>query len=216
MSKRRSKIIHLPFANQASYHAVEEREKNIIGSRIDEARKCAGLSLAEFSALLNRYGVTVSPSGINKWTMGTVVPNAYQLLAVCHALIWMRMSRTSAWIIPPALNEEGMEKVRAYRDDLIASGRYKPPVRAAAIRYIDKPVSNLAVSAGTGEFLGMGILRWSVSRKTPSQKRRSSASGFPATAWSQCITTGRSSGCSRVRLYPLERLEFSFTMDRAT
>lgn len=156
MSKRRSKIIHLPFANQASYHAVEEREKNIIGSRIDEARKRAGLSLTEFSALLNRYGVTVSPSGINKWTMGTVVPNAYQLLAVCHALDLDAEVSYFCMDYTPALNEEGMEKVRAYRDDLIASGRYKPPVRAAAIRYIDKPVSNLAVSAGTGEFLGDG------------------------------------------------------------
>lgn len=156
MAKRRSKIIQLPFSNQVSYHAVEEREKNIIGSRIDEARKHAGLSLAEFSALLNHYGVTVSPSGINKWTMGIVVPNAYQLMAVCHALdLDVEVSYFCA-NHTPALNEEGLDKVRTYRDDLIASGRYKPRSKAAMIRYIDKPVSNLAVSAGTGEFLGDG------------------------------------------------------------
>lgn len=156
MAKRRSKIIQLPFSNQVNYHAVEEREKNIVGSRIDEARKRAGLSLAEFSELLTRYGVTVSPSAINKWTMGIVVPNAYQLLAVCHALDLDVDVTYFCADHTPVLNEEGMEKVRTYRDDLIASGRYKPPVKAAAIRYVDWPVSNLAVSAGTGEFLGDG------------------------------------------------------------
>ena len=127
-----------------------------IGSQIDEARKRAGLSLEEFSGLLNHYGVTVSPSGINKWTMGIVVPNVYQLMAVCHALdLDVDVSYFCA-NHTPVLNEEGLDKVREYRDDLIASGRYKPPVKAAAIRYADWPVSNLAVSAGTGEFLGGG------------------------------------------------------------
>ena len=127
-----------------------------IGSQIDEARKRAGLSLEEFSGLLNHYGVTVSPSGINKWTMGIVVPNVYQLMAVCHALdLDVDVSYFCA-NHTPVLNEEGLDKVREYRDDLIASGRYKPPVEAAAIRSAVLPVSNLAVSAGTGEFLGGG------------------------------------------------------------
>ena len=50
-----------------------------------------------------------------------------------------------------------MAKVREYRDDLIASGRYKPQPKVVSIlKYIDMPVSNLAVSAGTGEFLEEG------------------------------------------------------------
>lgn len=28
----------------------------------------------------------MSPSGINKWAKGSALPNAYQLVAVCHAL----------------------------------------------------------------------------------------------------------------------------------
>ena len=41
-----------------------------------------------------------------------------------------------------------------YREDLIATGKYNPmPTHTNTIRYIDKPVSNLRVSAGTGSFL---------------------------------------------------------------
>ena len=55
------------------------------------------------------------------------------------------------------LNEIGMAKMRSYRDDLIASGRYRPQSKDDnQIRYISKAVSNLCVSAGTGAFLDEG------------------------------------------------------------
>ena len=46
-------------------------------------------------------------------------------------------------------------KLREYRDDLIASGRYRPSavVNSGNIEYIEMRVSTLAVSAGTGAFL---------------------------------------------------------------
>ncbi len=45
---------------------------------------------------------------------------------------------------------------------LIASGKYKPQPKVVSIlKYIEMPVSNLAVSAGTGEFLDeRATLRW--------------------------------------------------------
>lgn len=51
-----------------------------------------------------------------------------------------------------------MKKLADYKSDLIATGRYRPQSHAvkAKIRYIEKPVSNLAASAGTGEFLEEG------------------------------------------------------------
>lgn len=152
----KSKIIRMPSAADARYNAAEERADNIIGLRIDEARKRAGLSLPAFSELLGRYGVSMSPSGINKWTKGNALPNAYQLLAICHALDLDVGLSYFCSNYAPALNEEGQAKLRAYRDDLIASGRYRPSAGSADIRYIEKPVSDLAVSAGVGEFLGDG------------------------------------------------------------
>ena len=157
MSKSKAKILSLPITNHANYNAETERQENVIGARIDEARRKAGLSLVDFSALLRQYGVTMSPSGINKWAKGSALPNAYQMMAVCHALdldvdvSYFCSSHT------PVLNDTGLAKVKEYRDDLIASGRYKPQPKVVSIlKYIDMPVSNLAVSAGTGEFLEEG------------------------------------------------------------
>ena len=157
MSKSKAKILSLPITNHANYNAETERQKNVIGARIDEARRKAGLSLVDFSALLRQYGVTMSPSGINKWAKGSALPNAYQMMAVCHALdldvdvSYFCSSHT------PVLNDTGLAKVKEYRDDLIASGRYKPQPKVVSIlKYIDMPVSNLTVSAGTGEFLEEG------------------------------------------------------------
>ena len=70
MSKSKAKILSLPITNHANYNAETERQENVIGARIDEARRKAGLSLVDFSALLRQYGVTMSPSGINKWAKG--------------------------------------------------------------------------------------------------------------------------------------------------
>ena len=138
MSKSKAKILSLPITNHANYNAEAERQENVIGARIDEARRKAGLSLVDFSALLRQYGVTMSPSGINKWAKGSALPNAYQMMAVCHALdldvdvSYFCSSHT------PVLNDTGLAKVKEYRDDLIASGRYKPQPKVVSIlKYID-------------------------------------------------------------------------------
>ena len=146
-------------ANKANlYNAVSDRDQNILGKKIAEARNGLGLSLAAFKSLLAEYGVDVSVAAINKWEMGGSAPNAYQLLAIGQALqvdvdytYFMSVSSRSP------LNREGIAKLAEYRDDLVASGRYKPqPVVSKIIKFIEMPVSNLAVSAGTGEFLDEG------------------------------------------------------------
>lgn len=157
MGKGKTKILPLSLANDACYNAEAERQENIIGARIDEARRNAGLSLVDFSELLKQYGVTMSPSGINKWAKGSALPNAYQMMAVCLALdLDVDVSYFCSNYVP-SLNDAGLAKVREYRDDLIASGKYKPqPKVVNIIKYIEMPVSNLAVSAGTGAFLDEG------------------------------------------------------------
>ena len=139
------------------YNAATEQENNIVGQHIAKARNQAGISLAKFSTLLESYGVNVSAAAISKWELGKAVPSAYQLLAVSQALQMEDdlYQYTSAYV--PALNEAGMKKVAEYKADLIASGKYKPAVKpSTVIKFIEMPVSNLAVSAGTGEFLDEG------------------------------------------------------------
>ena len=66
-----TKVLSFPTAKESLYNAEIEKEQNIVGERIDEARRKAKLTLPEFSALLADYGVKVSASGINKWVKGS-------------------------------------------------------------------------------------------------------------------------------------------------
>lgn len=153
----KAKVIPFSAVQAQGYNAVEEKEHNIVGSKISEARKKRGMTLADLSACLEGLGVKISRGAASKWETGETVPNAYQLLAVFNALgIEDRMSYFMAKYAP-VLNDAGMRKVEEYKADLIASGRYKPAPRiTSTIRYIEMPVSNLAVSAGTGAFLDEG------------------------------------------------------------
>lgn len=157
MGNQKTKIIPLHPTKATTYNAESEKENNTIGARIDEARKEAGLTIPELSELLREYGVNLSTSGVNKWTQGRALPNAYHLIALCHALKIEDGLQFFAGDYAPALNREGVRKVQEYREDLIASGKYKPqPKVSNLIKYIEMPISSLAVSAGTGAFLDEG------------------------------------------------------------
>ena len=153
----KAKVIPISAAHAQGYNAAEEKENNVIGARISEARKKRGMTLADISATLEGLGVKVSRSAASKWETGETVPSAYQLVALFNAL---GMEDRISYFMDnyvPALNDAGLRKVEEYKADLIASGKYRPaPKISRIIRYIDMPVSNLAVSAGTGAFLDEG------------------------------------------------------------
>lgn len=138
------------------YDSVKERSENVIGKRLQQARMERGLSLTGLGELLAKSGLTVHRQGISKWETGGSVPNAYQLVAICHALeIEDGITYFTQTQTKQTLDERGRQKLREYRDDLIASGRYRPSavVNSGNIEYIEMRVSTLAVSAGTGAFL---------------------------------------------------------------
>lgn len=141
------------------YNAEQERRENIIGQRIQEVRKAHGVSLEGLSYALRHYGIDMKQTGIGRWESGTVIPNAYQLMALSHIFqiedpkTFFTESSTDA----DALNEEGLRKVREYKEDLIASGKYRPAPAPAAgsnvLKFREMPMSLLPVSAGPGAFL---------------------------------------------------------------
>lgn len=141
------------------YNAEQERRENIIGQRIQEVRKAHGVSLEGLGYLLSQYGIDMKQTGIGRWESGTVIPNAYQLMALSHIFqiedpkTFFAESPTDA----DALNEEGLRKVREYKEDLIASGKYRPAPAPAAgsnvLKFREMPMSLLPVSAGPGAFL---------------------------------------------------------------
>lgn len=153
----KAKVIPIGAAQAQGYNAAEEKENNVIGARISEARKKRGMTLADISATLEGLGVKVSRSAASKWETGETVPSAYQLVALFNALGFEDRISFFMDSYAPALNDDGLRKVEEYKADLIASGKYRPaPKISRVIRYIDMPVSNLTVSAGTGAFLDEG------------------------------------------------------------
>lgn len=153
----KAKVTPISAAQVQNYNAAKEKENNVIGSRIQSARKKSGLTLSGLSERLAEYGITVSRGAANKWETGETVPNAYQLIAVLNALgIEDRLSYFME-DYKPVLNDVGIRKLNEYRADLIATGKYRPASKTANnIVHIEMPVSDLRVSAGTGAFLDDG------------------------------------------------------------
>lgn len=77
---------------------------------------------------------------------------AYRFIAVCR-ILGIEDDWLSANAAALLLNSEGFRKLEEYKNDLIASGRYKPAPAGYAEEYVHMPVSTLAASAGSGEFL---------------------------------------------------------------
>lgn len=140
------------------YSATADREHNLIGQKLREYRKQKKIAPEEVLSRLASFGVDVTRSSLFRWEAGETIPNAYQLVAVARALgLEDYISCFSSAPLSAGLNMEGLEKLKDYRNDLVASGNYtpKPPVEDT-IEYIDMPISCLAVSAGSGEFLSEG------------------------------------------------------------
>lgn len=146
----------IPFSSSL-YNAVKDREDNTVGKKLAQIRRKKGYTLDTFAELLARYGVNIKRAGINKWENGDTVPHVYHLIAVCKALdldegLSFFMGDTAAM---SPLNDVGMQKLAEYKEDLIASGRYKPAatLQEDGPEYITMPISTLSASAGTGQFL---------------------------------------------------------------
>ncbi len=142
-------------APKTRYSASTEREMNVIGTKLAEARKLHGYSLQAAVDRLKFFDVSVTKTALSKWEQGQNTPSPYQFLALCEMYGIRNVDTQFKSSFIPDLNEEGERKVAQYRADLIATGNYKPIVHAK-IRYIEMPVSTLAASAGTGVWLDEG------------------------------------------------------------
>lgn len=134
------------------YDSAKEKEDNVIGARIAEARRMRGISCPELSRILLEQGSKISSQVINKWENAYAVPTGYQLIALCHALdIQDGLSYfTNAY--KPDLNAEGVQKLQEYREVLVASGMYPYEERRMG-RIIQMPISPVRASAGTGNYI---------------------------------------------------------------
>ena len=139
----------------AVFDAVQMHEDNIIGKRLLELRKAAGWTAEELCGRLEAYRISLLRGAISKWETGVTAPSTCQLLALCN--IYGIDDPAAYFTGAYPLNTQGMRKLADYKNDLISSGLYTPaedPVNN--ITYLEKPVSYLAASAGTGCFLDDG------------------------------------------------------------
>lgn len=141
--------------DRKKYQAYSARNMNIVGQKIREARKAAGLTLAEMTRRLQEYGVSVQTPAVNKWESGENIPNAYQMIAICHALNIREGLDYFTGLVEPAddgLNTEGRRMLKRYEEFLKADVRYT--TRKKRIGKKGVWTSFNAVSAGYGDMLG--------------------------------------------------------------
>jgi len=152
MSAFRGKTVSIARARGAGYDAARAQGDNTVGRALSAHRRAAGLSQGAFAALLVELGVNIGLRGYAKWETGETVPNAYQLLAAARALGMESLAAFSA--DGPELDAEGLRRLREYKEDLIASGRYRPaPAPRREEEWVELPFSRLRPSAGPGKLL---------------------------------------------------------------
>lgn len=134
------------------YYSASEKEENVIGKRIAEARRLKGVSCPELSRILLEQGSKISSQVINKWENAYAVPTGYQLIALCHALDIEDGLSFFTKGYKPDLNAEGMQKLQEYREVLVASGMY-PFEDTRMGQIIQMPISPIRASAGTGNYI---------------------------------------------------------------
>ena len=128
-----------------------------IGTVLSGKRKELGLSQNDLVERLAREGICVTKQAVSKWETDRVVPNAEQFLALCKVL-WIQDVLGDFLDLPTdvlrGLNRLGRERVREYAGLLRKSAQFRMPAREDAPRPVRMlPLYELAVSAGTGQFL---------------------------------------------------------------
>ncbi len=125
-----------------------------IGSVLEQKRKERGLLQAELAELLAQEEVQVSKHAISKWESDRTLPNAHQFLALCKVLkIYDVLGEFlgEADELRAGLNASGKERLREYARLLRGSSDFRAREPVPAPRML--PLYDLAVSAGTGQFL---------------------------------------------------------------
>jgi len=125
-----------------------------IGSIIVRRRKELKLRQSRFAELMTDAGFPVTNQAISKWETGQTCPSASQLIAICDILgiedIVSEVSEGRRGVLA-GLNNQGRQKAMEYISLLKSSDQYAIPEYEDNIREL--PLYNIAVSAGTGQFL---------------------------------------------------------------
>lgn len=122
-----------------------------LGATLTSLRRMAGYTQVQVTRLLAERGYEIQSAGISKWEKDLTMPNAAQFLALCQIYgVTDVLGTFTDSGASSNLNEEGRRLVANYVRVLEASGLYAE-TKPSAARTL--PLYDLAVSAGTGQFL---------------------------------------------------------------
>ena len=124
-----------------------------IGKTIAKLRRSLSLSQRDLASILAMHGVEVTNQAVSKWEKGVSQPSAGQFLLLCRILGGDDISgECMGRGLSAGLNRAGREKLAEYAELLRLSGLYSETAQSAPkVRRL--PLYDLAVSAGTGQFL---------------------------------------------------------------
>lgn len=120
-----------------SYDGAEQKEKNILGIKITEARRKLSLSQKALSDLMAQCNAKATSGTLSKWEKGDTTPNAYQLFALCYCLQIDDVLSYFTGKIPkssdfsPELSQKGLNLLQLFKNTLVSSGQYAPRSRRA-------------------------------------------------------------------------------------
>lgn len=153
----------IPFTNHKCWDMDTQKDNNVLGNKIAEARKKADMTQPEVLAELERYHICIGVGAYSRWEKGASVPNAYQFLALCEVLHiadplpYFTGQMPEAAEYSPELSRKGMTLLQTFKKLLIDSGQYPPTTRktnAEIAEMCDVLTARVGkVSAGAGNWL---------------------------------------------------------------
>ncbi|MDD2960158.1 MAG: S24 family peptidase [Lachnospiraceae bacterium] len=129
-----------------------------IGCIIAAHRKKLHLSQKDLANHISQYGFTITSKSVSSWENDNSTPNAPLFLALCKVLnitdIYTEFIGSNSNDPFQKLNASGRQRALEYIDLLSESSRYRK-AETAILPFPKRtlPVSLLAASAGTGDFL---------------------------------------------------------------
>ena len=165
------KLIHMNQIHQnnhdsgSTYDGAMQKEQNILGIKITEARKALNMSQKELSDRMAACNIKATASTLSKWEKGDATPNAYQLFALCYCLQitdvlpYFTGNTPESSDFSPELSQKGLNLLQIFKSALVSSGQYAPRSRRAYAEpeeEILKPVYDEPAAAGPGSSNIMG------------------------------------------------------------
>lgn len=126
-------------SGNSPFNVEELRQANVMGNKIAEERRRAGMNQKQLAEALRAYNIFITPPAISKWEKGESIPSSYQLIALSMIFGITDVIPTFTGLKPvaaeytPELSQKGINLLKTIKDALIASGQFEPGRHSPAV-----------------------------------------------------------------------------------